>query len=167
MHRLHFRIALLTGLLGICALPLWAADNAGTNYPVLGIVIGTPSLGVNAIVGYDLGPVELRLSGGIGNSTNTANHSLSWGLQANVAYTFLDVKGVVSQFGLFGNYINLGNTTPSQVAGIGTAVSICLFGFFADVGLGVNVLPNHLQGLAVIAGILNFDFQIGYMYRFR
>jgi len=173
MYRGSLKLPMLIVLLEICTVPLWAADNPTdksqprTNYPVLGIVIGTPSLGVNAIAGYDFGPIEARVSGGIGNSDNSANNSISWGVQANLGYKLTDTKNTVSQIELFGNYVNLGNTSPSEIAGMGSDFSLFLYGFFVSLGLGVNLLPNHLQGLEAIAGILNFDLQIGYVYRFN
>ncbi|HUX13260.1 MAG TPA: hypothetical protein VMW87_09535 [Spirochaetia bacterium] len=172
MMREKLHAVILIGLIGLCAAPLWAADTSPDrnqlkkDYPVLGFVIGTPSLGLDAIVGYDLGPVEFRLSGGVGNSDYSAN-GLSWGVQANLGYKILDTRNVVGQVELFGNYINLGKATPSQVAGVGTAVSLFLYGCFANAGLGVNLLPTNLTGLEAVGGLLDLDFQIGYMYRFN
>jgi len=172
MNVKRLSLAVLIGLLGFGSSTLWAADSASERsqpkpaYPVLGVVIGTPSVGINAIVGYDFGRLEARLSGGIGNSDNVAN-GLSWGVQANLGYKSIDTRNVVGQIGVFGNYINLGNTVPSQVAGAGVAGSVFLYGFFAEAGVGVNFLPSGLKELGAIAGILDFDLQLGYVYRFN
>jgi hypothetical protein len=161
-------VVVVFGLLGLCSVPTWAANAAPDEsqpkkyYPVLGLVIGTPSLGVNAVVGYDLGPVEMRLSGGVGNPSTTSK-DLHWGFQLDLGYKRIDTKNVVMQVGLFASYVNQLDTSPPQAVGAGMGASLFLYGFFADLGIGMNFLPTDLTGFDVITG----ELQIGYMYRFN
>jgi len=98
----RLNLAVLIGLLGFCSASTWAADTMIDTsqpkkyYPVLGLVLGTPSLGVNAVVGYDLGPVEVRLSGGVGNPSNTSGN-LHWRFQLDLGYKSIDTRNVVAQ----------------------------------------------------------------------
>ncbi len=168
MNGKRFIVAVVIGLLGLCSAPTWAANATRDKsqpkkyYPVLGLVIGTPSLGVNAVVGYDFGPVEMRLSGGVGNPSISSN-DLHWGFQLDLGYKRIDTKNVVSQVGLFASYINQLDTSPPQAVGAGVGASLFLYGFFASLGIGINFLPTNIQGFDAIAG----ELQIGYMYRFN
>jgi len=161
-------VAVLIGLLGLCSVPAWAANvppdksHPKKDYPVLGLVVGTPSLGIDAIVGYDFGPVEMRLSGGVGNANSTTK-VLPWGLQANVGLKSIDTKHFVLQGEIFGIYINHLPSGPPEALGAGIGGSLWLYGFFVDFGLGWNFLPTTIQEFDHISGQL----QIGYMYRFR
>jgi hypothetical protein len=164
----RFIVAVVFGLLALCSVPTWAANVAADKsqpkkyYPVLGLILGTPSLGVEAVVGYDFGPVEVRLSGGVGNSS-TNSKDLHWGFQLDLGYKSIDTKNIVTQVELFSNYVNQLDTSPPQAVGAGIGVSLFLYGFFADFGIGMNFLPTDLKEFDVITG----EFQIGYMYRFN
>ena len=69
----------------------------------------------------------------------------------------------MTQVELFSNYVNQLDTSPPQAVGAGIGVSLFLYGFFADFGIGMNFLPTDLKEFDVITG----EFQIGYMYRFN
>jgi hypothetical protein len=156
----------LFAMFAFSALELQAQDTAvRQNYPLVGIVIGTPSFGVDAILGYDFGPVELRLSGGIDNPVSGVS-GLPWGVQADFGYKLVDTGHFVALAGLFGNYIDFKDPTEPRVAGIGVSGSAFLYGFFASLGLGINFIPSGIEGLGAIGAFLNFDAQFGYMLRF-
>lgn len=174
MNGRECRIAVLVGLIALCGFPVWALSPSAAkvqpknHYPIAGLVIGTPSLGLNAVVGYAFGNLEARLSGGIGGAGASAA-GVSWGVQADAGYQVTQTKNFEDQLELFGNYMNASGFASPGVAGAGVAVSILLFGVFADAGIGYNFLPNNLgsQGFGAGFNHLDVDLQVGYLYRFR
>jgi len=93
------------------------------------LVLGTPSLGANALVGYNWDPIEVRLSGGIGNEDEVSK-TRPWGLQADLACSVLNFTHFKGQADLFANYIYVGGSGVSQVAGLGVGGSLWWYGFF-------------------------------------
>ncbi len=173
MHRNSFCVIIFTVLFYLVTIPLWAAGadtGAKTprkNYPVLGIVIGSPSGSIDGVVGYSFGMFEARLSGGAG-PTSFDSAELSWGIQGDLGIKAVDRPHFESEFSFFAAYSHFGNgALRPYYTYEGFAFNLNFYGLFFEGGLGLANGRSGALELSALADIFVPVLQIGYVHRFN